>query len=92
MNKWTENESQTLVYCIETNGLSAGIKEFRESYPERSYNACYSKYNRIIAENEEIEANLDYDATTPVNEVNEEVKSYSFWQRIKNFFKNLFNG
>lgn len=89
MNKWTENESQTLVYCIETNGLSAGIKEFRELYPERSYNACYSKYNRIIAENEKIEADLDYDATEPVNK---EEKRDSLWQKIKNFFKKLFNG
>lgn len=97
MTKWSNEEVIHLTAMIDALGLANGIKEFRSEHPDRSYNACWSKYKRILSSTDEPNENLS-NAATPVNDSietvatvvkTEEVKT-SFWSKICNFIRNLF--
>lgn len=94
MTKWSNEEVIHLMAMIDALGLAQGIREFRNEHPDRSYDACWSKYKRELnTANEEIS-----EAVTPVDDsieteatvVKVEEVKLSFWTKFCNFIRNLF--
>lgn len=87
MAKWTDLETLELVSSVNSLGINNGIKSFRETHPDRSYNACYLKYKRVdvTTEIEEIDPN------DCVEVIIAEKDHISIFQKIIMFFKRLFS-
>lgn len=91
---WNDHEIEHLVTCIETLGMAQGIKAFRNDHPERSYNACYSKYSRVTSDNitEETSDVGEIPAVeVKITEAPVEENPVSFFTKIKMFFERLFS-